>query len=634
MLSDFDRKVCQKHKLEILTIDLKQSTADEDKFLCIKCLMEKIDISNMALVEETKIMIKQMKSEQLNNKIKDNQIRIQNFKQIESQVKEMKVSINTTIDKLSSNLNQKITQMENQLDDSESKTLVSTFEEDVRILSKFYKGSYNFEISKEFEQSLDDNSYLDSIEEQLQSIINCPRLIEIKECLERTKVENKNKDVKQLKLLNKKEEDPYKTPSLKIQCNKHGKEIIMFNLNPDETEFSRLACVECIQANNPIKYTTLGDANFKWNEYLGQTSDQIKRFQNQRYLKSSQIIDILQDIKEEHNSTLSEIINKVNTQYSMFFQNEINEFNGNVICQMNFEQINGVAEILSQQDKFQVLSEKQFVIQKKDVNQLELISTKFGKLIQNDLVATQKINKILKESSFIMPNVKDQTKDIVQDDQNSIQNFQQIKQLNLQIEHFKIYQAILNDGLNQYDVIMRAISSLSNEFKDAQLQQFNEYVSKIQKDFSLIQKFKEFDQITKELKLCKEEKESLQNQLIENDNMNLGNIQIINDLRIHNQEQITKIDDLKDENENLLVKLEEFEQQKIQFEVIIQEQQTQLQTYQEINQQKQEIIQQLQNTLVSIKYLFKSELVILLITDILNNLQAYQQFSNLKWKSY
>ncbi|CAK84288.1 unnamed protein product (macronuclear) [Paramecium tetraurelia] len=144
MLSDLDRKVCQKHKLEIQTIDLTQSTADQDKYLCIKCLMEKIDIQNMALVDETKTMIKQMKSEQFNNKIKEYQRRIQNFKQIESQVKEMKVSINNTIDKLQSNLNQKITIMENELNDSESKTVNSTFEEDVRILSKNYKGSFNY----------------------------------------------------------------------------------------------------------------------------------------------------------------------------------------------------------------------------------------------------------------------------------------------------------------------------------------------------------------------------------------------------------------------------------------------------------------------------------------------------------
>ncbi|CAK84287.1 unnamed protein product (macronuclear) [Paramecium tetraurelia] len=249
----------------------------------------------------------------------------------------------------------------------------------------------------------------------------------------------------------------------------------MFNLNPEKTKQSRLACVECIQSNNPIKYTTLEEANFKWNEYLGQTNDQIKRFQNSRHLKSSQIIDILQDIKEKYNSTISEIINKINTQYQMFYQNEIIEFNDNVIFQMNNDQINELTELLSQTDQFQVLSEKQFNISKEDLNQQQLISINFGKLIQNDLVATEKINKIFKESSFNISNVKDVTNDNVFDDRNSIYNLQQIKQLNLQIQHCKIYQDIFNDGLNQYDFIMQTINSLSNEFKDVQLQQVEYY---------------------------------------------------------------------------------------------------------------------------------------------------------------
>ncbi|CAD8179775.1 unnamed protein product [Paramecium pentaurelia] len=597
MSSDLDKKLCQKHKLEILTIDLKQSTADEDKYLCIKCLMEKIDIQNMALVEETKTMIKQMKSEQLTFKIKEYQRRIEIFKQIQSQVKELKLSINNTIDKVQSNLDQKITLMENELDESESKTFVSTFEEDIRILSKNYKGSFSFEVPKEFEKSIDDNSYIDQIQQQLQSIINCPKLIQIKESLEKTKAENGNSEVKQIQLLNKQEEDPQKTPSLKIQCNKHGKEIIMFNLNPEKTQFSRLACVECIQSNDPIKYTTLEDANFKWNEYRGQTSDQVKRFQNSRYLQSSQIIEILQDIKEKYNSTISEIINKINTQYSMFSQNETNEFNDNMIFLMNTEQINELTEILSQNDKFKALAEKQFNIQKEDFNQLVLISTNFGQLLQNDLLATQKINKIFKDSSLNISNVKDQTDDIVQDDNNSIQNLQQIKQLNQQLQHFKLYQNILDEALNQYDLIMQTISSLSNQFKDVQQQQFNHYVSKIEKDLSLMQKFTQFDQVATEHKLLKQEKEQLQNQLIESEKSNLENQLVINDFKKHDAEQIKQISDLRNQNQGLLVQIKELGQQKTQCELILKEKQAELQICQQSNQKNEQMMKQLQQNL-------------------------------------
>ncbi|CAD8212642.1 unnamed protein product [Paramecium pentaurelia] len=593
MSSDLDKKLCQKHKLEILTIDLKQSTAEEDKYLCIKCLMEKIDIQNMALVEETKTMIKQMKSEQLNNKIKEYQGRIENFRQIQSQVKEFKLLINNTIDKVQSNIDQKITLMENELDESES---VSTFEEDVKILSKNYKGSFSFEVPKELEKLLDENSYIDSIQQQLQSIINCPKLTQIKEALEKAKVENENSEIKQVQLLSKKEEDPLKTPSLKIQCNKHGKEIIMFNLNPEKTQFSRLACVECIQSNDPIKYTTLEDASFRWNEYLGQTSDQVKRFQNQRCLKSSQIIEILQEIQEKYNSSISEIINKVNTQYQMFSQNETNEFNENMIFQMSTEQVNDLTEILSQNDKFQVLAEKQLNIQKEDLNQLEIISNNFGKLLSNDLLATEKIHKIFKESSSNFYYVKEWKNDIVQED-NPISNHLQMKQLNLQLQHFKLYQDILNEALNQYNLIIQTISSLSNEFKDIQLQQFKEYVSKFEKDLSLMQKFTQFDQIEAELKLLKQEKESLKNQLTESEKINLGNQQVINDFKKNDAEQIKLIQDLRKQNEGQSIKIKELEQQKTQCEVIVKEKQAELQSCQQQNQKNEEMLKQLQQTL-------------------------------------
>ncbi|CAD8175702.1 unnamed protein product [Paramecium pentaurelia] len=482
--------------------------------------------------------------------------------------------------------------MENELDESESKTFVTSFEEDVKILSKNYKGSFSFEVPKELEKFLDDNSYIDSIQQQLQTIINCPKLTQIKEALEKTKVENENSEIKQLQLLSKKEEDPQKTPSLKIQCNKHGKEIIMFNLNPEKTQFSRLACVECIQSNDPIKYTTLGDASFRWNEYLGQTSDQVKRFQNQRCLKSSQIIEILQEIKEKYNSIISEIINKVNTQY--FSQNETNEFNENMIFEMSTEQVNELTEILSQNNKFQALAEKQLNIQKEDLNQLEIISTNFGKLLQNDLIATEKINKIFKESSF---NISNEYKNEILQDDNPISNHLQIKQLNLQLQNFKIYQDILNEALNQYDLIIQTISSLSNEFKDIQLQQFKQYVSKFDKDLSLMQKFTQFDQIEAELKLHKQEKELLQNQLTESEKINLGNQQVIKDLKKNDAEQIKLISDLKRQNEGQSIKIKELEQQKIQCEVIVKEKQGELQSCQEQNQKNEEMIKQLQQTL-------------------------------------
>ncbi|CAD8114433.1 unnamed protein product [Paramecium primaurelia] len=131
-----ERKVCSKHQLEITTIDLKQSTAKEDKYLCIKCLIEKIDIQNMALMDETKILIKEMKSEQQTLKIKENQIRIENLKQIECLIKQFKVQIEDVIDKILINIHSRIQTIEQDLEEYDSKSKIYKFEDEFEILSK------------------------------------------------------------------------------------------------------------------------------------------------------------------------------------------------------------------------------------------------------------------------------------------------------------------------------------------------------------------------------------------------------------------------------------------------------------------------------------------------------------------
>ncbi|CAD8173438.1 unnamed protein product [Paramecium octaurelia] len=549
--------------------------------------MEKIDIQNMALVEETKTMIKQMKNEQLSYKLKEYQRKIENYREIQSQVKELKMSINNTLDKVQCNIDQKITQMENELEQSESKIQVSSFEEDVTLLSKNYKGSFSFELPKQLDKSIDDNSYVDSIQQQLQFIIKCPILIQINQTLEKTKVEDEHSEIKQLQLNSKKDENTQKTPSLNIQCNKHGKEIIMFNLNSDKTKLSRLACVECIQSNDPIKYTTINDANYKWNEYLGQTSDQVKQFQNQRCSKQIQIIQILEEIKQKYNSTISEIINKVNIQYSMFSQNDNNEqFNENMIYQMNIDQINELTEILSQTDKFQALFEKQFNIQKEDLNQFEMIQNNLGKLLQNDLLSTNKINMIIKEQSL---------NESVQEESH-IQNKQSIKLLNLQVQHLKIYQDIIKAAQHQYEQIMLTINNLSTEFKDVQLQQFNQFVSQLDQDCSLIIKLTQFDKIQAELHQNKQDKEYLFDQIKQNENIIQLNQQMIIDFKKHHEEQIIIITDLKNQKEQLSIKLKEYELQEKQFEIKLQEKEGDLERCQKSIQKNEQIVQQLQQT--------------------------------------
>ncbi|CAD8119834.1 unnamed protein product [Paramecium primaurelia] len=77
-----------------------------------------------------------------------------------------------------------------------------------------------------------------------------------------------------------------------------------------------------------------------------------------------------------------------------------------------------------------------------------------------------------------------------------------------------------------------------------------------------MQKFTQFDQIEAELKLHKQEKDSLQNQLTESEQINLGNQQVIKDHKKNYAEQIKLIQDLKRQNEGQSIKTKELEQKR------------------------------------------------------------------------
>ena len=53
---------CTAHKLEILAVDLKAHKEKNNKFLCVKCLIERIDGNYIVLINEGLEMIKEMKN--------------------------------------------------------------------------------------------------------------------------------------------------------------------------------------------------------------------------------------------------------------------------------------------------------------------------------------------------------------------------------------------------------------------------------------------------------------------------------------------------------------------------------------------------------------------------------------------
>ncbi|CAD8130325.1 unnamed protein product [Paramecium sonneborni] len=352
------RKISSKPQMETTTVDLKQSITKEDKYLCMQCLIEKIDIQNIVLVDETKVMIQEMKQEQYSLKIKQTQKRIETFILIQSQIKEFKVQVENVIEKILININEKIQLLEKNLAE--------------------YEGlKQMFPI--EFDNIEDDNQIYNSIQQMFQSFTNNQLYNQVIDILQQNQKFLKPKETKETSIFKVKELDKSKTPSLNIKCPKHGKEIIMLNFKVNETQTSRLAFVDCIHYNKPIKYTSLQDAVQK--QRLGQNQNILK-------LKISEIRRIIQNLKEmreQYTSILNQLILKLNNEQSSIQLIQQNQQNQKDIYEFNQKQIEELTLILSNQDKFKVLQDQLIKIEKENLIQFNLMFNNLFSLLEQEL---------------------------------------------------------------------------------------------------------------------------------------------------------------------------------------------------------------------------------------------------------
>ncbi|CAD8167813.1 unnamed protein product [Paramecium pentaurelia] len=525
-----ERKVCSKHSLEITTVDLKQSTAKEDKYLCIKCLIEKIDIQNMALVDETKIMIKEMKNEQQTLKIQENQKRIETLKQIQCQIKEFKVQIENVIEKILININQKISIIEKDLEQIDQKPKIYKFEDEVEILSKNYKGSFNYEIPQEFDQLDDDSRFYNSIQQMFQSFTNNQIYTQIIDILQQNQKIEKSKEIKASRI--QKDLDKSKTPCLNIKCNKHGKEIIMLNLESNEIETCRQICVDCIHNNDPIKYSSLQDANLKWDEFKGKTQDKIKTFQNQRLIQQEKIIQNLKEIKDQYTLILNEMIDKLNNESQSIQLQQFNQINKIDIYEFNQQQLDELTLILSKQDKFKVLQDQQFNIEKEDQIKYNLIINNLISLFEFELLKREDILKISKHDQSIV--------NTTQIEDSKLKN-----EIIRKIQKFDIYNDIFNQTLNLYKSIIQNIQDLQIYSKEQQQNdQYEGIIQKFIEDTNQIKQFLLIDQLQDQLKSKQIEIDSYSfkiNQLSQNYDDKVKQIEILENQNLSAQNNQKKI---------------------------------------------------------------------------------------------
>ncbi|CAD8118113.1 unnamed protein product [Paramecium primaurelia] len=163
-----------------------------------------------------------------------------------------------------------------------------------------------------------------------------------------------------------KEFEQHKTPCLNQICSKHNKEIIMLNLNLNEPEFSRLACVECIE-DCPIQYISLKEANKRWNEFKGQQTDLISKHNFKREKTFNVAIKEIKQLRDYYNDQLSEILTSINEQLIQNTQNfkDFINLENKQIFELEEKQVEKIVDLLSQKDKNLIYIITRFIIIRK-----------------------------------------------------------------------------------------------------------------------------------------------------------------------------------------------------------------------------------------------------------------------------
>ncbi|CAD8058027.1 unnamed protein product [Paramecium primaurelia] len=384
---EIEKKLCQVHKLEIVAVDLKSQTRIDDKYLCTRCLAERVDKENMALLNEATEMIQSMKTQSLKIAKEENVLRLTNLKQLQSSIKSFKNQIKTELGKLLQLVDQQMEQIQTEIESKDSKLEIKNYDEEIQILSKNYIGNFSYNIPKQQTYKEKDVALVQLIYESLQSQSKSQNFIQIMESIDQIRSSIPITQQAKINETPAKEFDQHKTPCLNQICNKHNKEIIMLNVNYNEPKFGRLACVECIQ-ENPIQYISLKEANNMWNTLIGESEDLISKHNFKREKTFKMVIQEIKQLKNHYNNQLSEMLSSIDEQLIQNNQ-EFQDFlklENKQIFELDEKQVEKMIDLLSQQDKNKHILQQQEKQDRLDQLFYQNVKSKLETLIKHDLL--------------------------------------------------------------------------------------------------------------------------------------------------------------------------------------------------------------------------------------------------------
>ncbi|CAK89393.1 unnamed protein product (macronuclear) [Paramecium tetraurelia] len=436
------QRTCLIHEnIEIIAIDLTQSQREkqDDKYLCVQCLIDKIGINTIVLYDNTIDMIKEMKSKAKKITQDMTQVRVNNIKQLQQSILDYDQLTKEVISKLQNNINQQIIEGEKEIELRDQQMDSINLEEDIPILSSLYKGNNQFEIPNQSYNSETISQFLDQLEQSLHQISISQQISSIYSQIKKIKQQFSIQ-------LEFGKIDKYRTPSLKQVCKIHEQEIIMVDISRcDSEQQNRLACVECIQ-QFPNKYVSLKEAYKRWNQYKEQQYKMNSDFKNHRQSKFDLGVQIVSEFQHSVKNRINEIIQSLEAQFKLdsqiiLIENDQKNLN---IDELDEQEILKVLNILSQKD--------QHLNQKKQLEKLNQEDSIFYTNLKQNLDYLIKQN-ILTKYNIINVFIDNQQELLTINDIDSIDsNLNQLDEKSM-IKKFKLLEyitQIINDSFNFY----------------------------------------------------------------------------------------------------------------------------------------------------------------------------------------
>ncbi|CAD8197715.1 unnamed protein product [Paramecium octaurelia] len=582
-MEESDMRICQKHKMEIIIVDLESRIAQEDRCLCVRCIIERMDKKRMSLIDETTDMIKEMKMNEQNQKIKDNKKRLDNLNGIEQLLRELKQNMDSLFDKIFINIQLKLSQISKDISNVESQSIIFNFQDDIERLSQYQEYQINEQSIKLIE---DDHKFIEQIQKQLESFINSEQYNKLmnnsnivkKSELEQDLINNEQK-YEIIKV------QDYKTPALKMICQEHTKEIIMFNLNANCNSQPRMACVKCVQ-QYPAQYTPLEDVNIQWESYQKRNQTNLNELQNTRNSIQQKILKMIQEIKLQNDQIFDELIQSLINQEQSIEQMNQNEINNKSINQLTSNQINEIINQLSQIDKFKTQKDHKMNIEKIDQIFYSDLKSRFEHLIQYQQINVQRFNQILINDNKVINEIDNLIQSTQDDSQESIeinQILEQIRQFMYKSVNFEFSQTLFIQTINQYIKIKENIQNLqqilSNKIEKSQelqciFNEFNNYSDKFNEDYIQFQQYIEINQKVNEITQLKEQIDSIlkeksqQTTQFENDLIKMKQqIESINKQNLESKNSFEKqIKTKEEDNKQLKELIEQIKKQNLNLE--------------------------------------------------------------------